>query len=461
MYDGGMSALLQDYGEFSGTAANPKVALRAVPALAADGVQVSGISSVDRAASRLAASTEGGAIETLSFEGRLKIPGLAFYPRQKWAARFTADRAVFENKPEDFWPKVRVEFVPDKPFIEPTLKTFLATLPRLIVSRLDVIPAGDNAIGEVRYTRVVLCADAGRKTALVSHDGSVIFSLRHEPLVAVDDRRELEFRASLYRKVLFLESMFSTQFTLPTDMAPDDVRLIETAFDGVAKGVAVTRGSDITVRKVRGREFALNSPPFSGPGRFEHVVSYKGRWMGLFGQKLDVGKVTLLLDGAEASDPSVVDQMAREPDATVDLRLVVYDHQVKHRFKKFLACPLKERQAWLRKFKKEALGQEPVEIAGLIDRPLIRDVGSEEALHISKGWLYLNRFTERYCPQEPLLDSDGRHWVVPVNLVYTDGRGGPVGELEIDIKTGVVTSHTPVDQLQDRAVALAESIFHG
>ena len=239
------------------------------------------------------------------------------------------------------------------------------------------------------------------------------------------------------------------------------MRLIETAFDGITKGLAIARGADITLPNIRGRDVDLNGPPFTGPGRVEKNVSWDGKWLGLFGKTLDVGRVTLVLEAAEATNPNVVDQMREDPNSPVSLRLVVYDEQVRHRFERYLQRPRKKRLAELEKFKTQVLGGEPPAIADLITRPLIRDVNAPQAARIAKGWLYLNRFTERYCPQDPQLDAAGGQWLVPICLVYTDGSGGSVGELQIDVKTGLVVGHTPVEQFQERAVALAESIFHG
>jgi hypothetical protein len=393
------------------------------------------------------------------FRARLQIPGLPHHPEQQWVASFFGCAAIFENRPDNSWPKVQIEFASDQPIAEVGVDNLPKIVRQLRFSKLDARPSRDSVEAEVLYTRVIACADAAGNSSLTLNDGHILFSLRHEP-ISEEQRQQFLLRASLYRKLLYLGSVFSTEFPVPSYVPADDVRLVETIFDGVTKGVAVTRGDDITLHEVRGREFDLTKSPFTCPGPFKHCVALGGRWADLFGQRLDVGRVVLAMDTAEAADPRAVDLMVREPNKAISLRLLVYDHQIKHRFERYLRVPIKKRLARLNRFKRRLAAHEPPELVGLISKPLITDVGFDAALRIAKGWLYLNRFTERYCPQDPELDSSAGCWIVPIHLVYTDGAGGPVGELRIDVKTGKVLSHTQADEMQSRAIELAESIFH-
>jgi len=130
---------------------------------------------------------------TLSFAGRLSIPGLPYYPRQKWTVTFTPRRAVFENQPENSWPKVRVEFVSDEPFAGLNLDVFLAEFQHLKVSRINIRPLGDNALGEVFYTRLVLSVNAALRTSLTTDGEFTLFGLRHEP-ISPSYKDHLDFR---------------------------------------------------------------------------------------------------------------------------------------------------------------------------------------------------------------------------------------------------------------------------
>ena len=49
-------------------------------------------------------------------------------------------------------------------------------------------------------------------------------------------------------------------------------------------------------------------------------------------------------------------------------------------------------------------------------------------------------------------------WRVPIFLVSTSGKGERVGELLIDIKTGIVVEHTSLEELRSKGLALAEKI---
>ena len=87
------------------------------------------------------------------------------------------------------------------------------------------------------------------------------------------------------------------------------------------------------------------------------------------------------------------------------------------------------------------------------------DVNTEEANLIAMGWLQYNYLPDRYCPQEPILDETNKIWRVPIYLVYASGEGGEVGELQIDIKTRKVISHTPIDTIKAKGKILAEKII--
>ena len=114
----------------------------------------------------------------------------------------------------------------------------------------------------------------------------------------------------------------------------------------------------------------------------------------------------------------------------------------------------------LNRFKHQLSRYEPDALVDLIDESLQNDVSSEEASQIAVGWTQYNDLPDRYCPQVPELDAATRYWHVPIYLVHSNGEGGPAGEVVIDEKTGVIVSHTPVDELRSKGRALAEQILH-
>jgi hypothetical protein len=96
----------------------------------------------------------------------------------------------------------------------------------------------------------------------------------------------------------------------------------------------------------------------------------------------------------------------------------------------------------------------------LVDEPLQSDVSGLEAGQIAMGWTFYSNLPDRYCPQEPEIDQSTGHWRVPIWLVYANGEGGRVGDLLVHKKTGVILSHTSIEELRSKALALAETMLH-
>jgi hypothetical protein len=142
------------------------------------------------------------------------------------------------------------------------------------------------------------------------------------------------------------------------------------------------------------------------------------------------------------------------------VRFEVLDNQITHRFERYANLSRNQRTRELEQFKRELALEEPKELVDLVDEPLQGDVSEFEAGQIAMGWTFYTNLPDRYCPQKPEIDQSTGHWRVPIYLVYSNGEGGPVGEIVIDEKTGVIVSHTPIDELRSRGRALAEHILH-
>jgi hypothetical protein len=173
-----------------------------------------------------------------------------------------------------------------------------------------------------------------------------------------------------------------------------------------------------------------------------------------------VGSVKVQLEKAETASPGVVDYVRKGLTEPVDVRFEVLDNQITYCFESYAKQPRKQRLQKLIQFKRELAREEPQELVDLIDQSLQGDVTSEEADQIAMGWTLYNDLPDRYCPQEPRFNSDSGHWRVPIYLVYANGEGGPVGEVIIDARTGIIVSHTPIDELRSKGLALAKQILH-
>lgn len=74
------------------------------------------------------------------------------------------------------------------------------------------------------------------------------------------------------------------------------------------------------------------------------------------------------------------------------------------------------------------------------------NVSADTARKIVGDWLQINKFPDRYCPQEPVLEEDC--WRVPIWVTYPRGQGAWVQDAFIDLKTGVVALPVSVEELR-------------
>jgi hypothetical protein len=397
--------------------------------------------------------------DTMELDAVLEIQNTD-YPVQEWTAKFSDTTAVFENKPHGQWPKIRIQFSSSTSFGRNRVRSFFSLYPKLIISDFTIRPTEDTVEAEVLYTRVFLGLVIAGKSTLRDLEGKEVFSLRHGGPTE-GDWASLIDRAKLYRKLRFIETVFHTAFELPPDeITADEVRLTEIIFNGVARGFSIDRGSDITLKGIALSELDITRPPFTGPGEFRRVVSWGGRYVGLFGKTLDTGPVTLILRHAELADPRVINRMKEEPTRAFDLRFVVYDHQIVHRFERYSEGALNKRVQRLTRFRKRLSLAESAQIADLVTESLAKAVSERQAIQIVNGWLYINRFPDRYSPQTPELVPSARCWRVPIYFVYADGRSDLVGEVRLDLQSGDIISHTEIDEIRKKGKSVAEALTH-
>ena len=394
-------------------------------------------------------------VDYLQFPGRLTIPNAPFaIPEQSFAAVFTERGASFENAPADSWPKVIVSFDTHEPLGEHKVRDFFTNLPNRQIKDIIVRPSNYTVDAEVLYTRFMFCLYKAGRCSLTASRGE-LFGFSFDPPLETD-LRQLLYRAKVYRKLKYIERVFNVGFPLPNNISPDEVRLINIVFRGITEGEFAIRSSSITFR-MSPSEIDLRKPPFDQIGEFSRSV---GEEVMIFGQRLPTGLVTVMLNKAELASPTVVNEVRKGLTAPIDVRFEVLDNQIVHRFEAYAGRPQRERTELLAQFKYELAQDEPQELVDLIDEPLQGNVSSREASQIGVGWTQYNDLPDRYCPQEPEHDVTAGKWRVPIYLVYANGEGGPVGEVVIDEKTGVIVSHTPVDELRINGRALAEQILH-
>jgi len=270
--------------------------------------------------------------------------------------------------------------------------------------------------------------------------------------------------SSVIRKIAYIEWFFNEQFLeFSKGVSQESLLAIELIFRAITEGEFAIRSSEITFRRLNASKLTLNEAPFTGPGKFSRSCEENGEHMAqpLLGKELYLGPFSIRVEKSEIANRRVLDNLSGNLEGPIDIKFVVYDHQVSYRFDRYAGDKHREeRLAKLAEFKKALAEQEPEDLIGLMCQPLQADVSRYEAIQIAAGWLQYHDFPDRYCAQEPVLDKTSRKWQVPIHLAYADGRGGSVGELVIDLKTGVIERHTPAEVMRAEGLALAEKLLN-
>lgn len=267
---------------------------------------------------------------------------------------------------------------------------------------------------------------------------------------------KLLYGAKLYRKLKYIERVFNVEFSLPNEISSKEVQSVEKVFRGITEGAFSMRYAKATFR-ISPKDISLSEPPYSSPGHFDAIISEE---IALFDQSLRVGPVTVSLDTAQLANPRVMDEVRKGSNEPVLVRFEILDNQMWFRFEDFVEQTREALGERLERFKQELALEDPEELVDLVSEPLAKDVSSSEADQIAVGWTFYNRLSDRFCPQDPEIDRSTGHWRVPIWLVYANGEGGPVGDLLIHKESGVILSHTPMEELHSKAMALADTILH-
>lgn len=376
----------------------------------------------------------------LTFRGRLEIEGIhGSSPTMQDFTIYqpTATGFIIRNHPVVPTPSIEIELAAS------------STNSPFQVLRFGVRATGETVDGEIEYTRLFFALATASKCTLRDKGGEILFSFEMQG-VSSEGMENCLYRAKLFRKLKFIESVFHTQFRLPTDIAVEQVQQLEIVFRGVTEGEFAIREDGITFYDYApARIEDLNRPPFTDPGSFTQWV---GNNAAVFDRLLDVGPVSVHLDRTVVANSRLVDKL-RSGETVSQLSFVVFDHQIRHNFEKYAARSPQSRRLKLEQFKKRLLAKEPEALVSLLEEPLASDVSAEEAIKIANGWLQFNMFPDRYCPQEPRLEA-GR-WTIPVWVTYPNGRGAQVQDAYVDLKTGAITVPITVEEFRNRGKTVA------
>lgn len=377
-----------------------------------------------------------------TLNGRLEIPGAGFtIPEQRFSSRQTEAGIVFESHPEPPWPKMLIELQ--------------SRLPQSEIERLLVQASDDTVKAELLRTRVVFAIAMATEWFL--HINHQVAKVERQPSPYTQANEEqIRYKAKIFRKLKYIEETFGLCFSVPETISGHEVQQIETIFRGMTEGEFRGRANAMSF-KVLPSMIDLSNPPFSGIGEFSYPVEAPIK---LFDQYIPVGRFTVHLEKAELANPRVVEHLRKGSRKPIEVRFEVLDNQVVYRFDNYAGQPRQHLRQGLDQFKQELALDEPRELVDLIDKPIQDDVSQLEATQIAVGWTFYSHLPDRYCPQEPEIDDTTGHWRVPIWLVYASGKGGRVGEVIIDKKTGEIVHHTPIEELRRKGLALAEKILN-
>lgn len=381
-----------------------------------------------------------------NFQVRIEAPGYDLgIPEQVFEARKTEGGYILGNKPHPPWPKLVIEFVPASSQIQ------------LPVARMLIGPIDFSVDAEVLYTRVLFALNkAQRLTLHIEKIGEIALGVA--PL-SEQALTELIIRAKIARKVKYIEWFFHKNFSLPQQYTVGHLRDIDLVFRGLTEGEFISRAPDAILNIVPSA-VDLNKPPFTDIGEFsQHIVDTE---VNILGKRITVGPISFRLLKARLANPEDLTQISKNSDKPVPIRFDLIDNQFTCRFENYAQKSPKKLKEKLGSFRWELFRKrkEPEELIKLITEPLISLVSADEAIHIAFGWLIANQMPDRFCPQEPELDSAAGCWRVPIFIVYSTGEGGRVGELKIDLWTGGVIASPSVEEMYEQGTALAQTILN-
>jgi hypothetical protein len=388
-----------------------------------------------------------GWIQSGGFYGVLHISDAHFgFPPQKFTVSSQGTKVRIESHPTDSWPQVLI-----------VLSRIVYAKP--IVDQFLMRPSGNTVEADLLYTRVLYTLGEIGSCFLasgVTPDNKVLgMGFGFEGLIE-EEMKVVLHRARLARKLRFIENMFRVKFTQPEDVTAEQVRRIETLFRGITEGEFTIRGRAITV-PVSTTEINPSSPPFSGIGPYRHYLG-AGEVVLDYPKLLDIGPTYFMLDTAMVASQRVLTPPRDGKNALI--RFEVLDNRITYRFEKYAKREGHKRaQLKLNQFYSQLLQEESPGMADTLLEPMIEDVPSKEATEIAVGWLEINDFHDRFSPQEPILDEERGRWRVPVYVVYAGGEGAPVGELQIDLKTGSIVDEPSAEAMYHEGMAKAENIL--
>lgn len=357
----------------------------------------------------------------------LQIPNCRL-PGQHYSFLRVGNRFVIRCVPTAPWPMIEIELSGSD------------EVSQLSLDRFAIRPSTNSTVAEIRYTEVMYWLSRSRECKLVlPNDENLTF--RFDEFTASEDM-QFRFRAKLFRKLRFIEDVYSFRFSLPEVIPWNETRKIDTVFRAITEGAFSLRSDEITFPSfVPANDDELDELPLVQPGEWTRVVGDEEEVLGL---RLPVGPITIHLENAILSNSRVLE--AARTGIPMQLRFRLFDHQIHYNFEKYSSRTESQRRQRLQQFVNRCLSDDPIQLAALLDEPLALDVNAVQATAIVDSWLQIHEFPDAYSAQTPSLEVG--KWRVPVFVVSSQVPGRWVQDVFVDLKSGIVESPTPVDELQ-------------
>lgn len=362
------------------------------------------------------------------------------FPIQRFSLQKNENLVLIENFPTDSFPKINIVLE----IVDSSLK----------VEEFNIRASDSSVRGSLLYTRLLLLTGDTQKCSLHFKD------IDFQPLdfgffaVSQQERGKLIYLAKIIHKLSFLEEFFKIKFIVPEYITPNDSKQIEILFRGVTEGEFTTvAGNSITVFNYKVTDEDLQN--LSMPQKKSFSFEFDEDLM-VLGKFFPIGKMTFSANKAAIANPRGLWNF-KAGDIVPQLRLSIFDYQVKHSFEKYFNKErlLKSRQK-LEQFKNILRKDEPEFLVNLLDE-LLPEIDDKSAIEIVTGWLQYYDFPDRYTVGEPILEGD--KWRVPILLTYPKEKSIWIEDAFVNSKTGIVEIKSSVEQLRKKGKKKAEEVF--
>lgn len=201
------------------------------------------------------------------------------------------------------------------------------------------------------------------------------------PSISEEAKRELFYKAKLYRKLHFIENVLGITFNLPTTITSDDAAQIDLIFRGILRGNVYSEVDTITLYKQYPLDMNLKEVDldWTPQNRMASTNDLK-----LFGQEVPVGEIQIIMQDAILVNAEDVKQQKKNETGHIPVVFKLINHPLLLHFENFIHQNYKQS---LISFHQELSKKEPKEVADLVIEPLTKQISGGEAIEIATDFV--------------------------------------------------------------------------